>query len=211
MTTPIWLLWARKLQEIAQNGLYYNRAPFRSSPFDVERFEQVREVAADMMARQADADGQLIADLFSNETGHATPKIDLRAAVFRQDKILLVKERADGLWTLPGGWADVNESPAEGVERETREESGYVVKAVKLLALLDKDRHDHPPSPFHIYKAIFLCDLIGGQANTNVEIDEIDFFGEHEIPPLSTNRITQKQIQRLFEHHRDPSLPTDFD
>lgn len=208
---PHWLRWARKLQEIAQNGLYYNRPPFRDSPFDVERFQQVREVASEIMAHHSDVDAQQISGLFANEHGHATPKIDLRAAVFRDHKILLVKERSDGRWTLPGGWADVNESPAEGVVRETREESGYEVRAVKLIALLDKSKHQHPPGTFHTYKAFFLCELVGGEARPNLEVDEIGFFGRDELPALSTARVTASQIERLFQHNGDPNLPTDFD
>ena len=208
---PQWLKWAKKLQEIAQNGLFYNRPPFRDSVFDVERFEQVREVASEIMAHQSDADTSYIADLFAQDKGHATPKIDLRAVVFQNDKVLLVKERSDGGWTLPGGWADVNETPAEGVVRETREESGYEVRAVKLLAFLDKSQHDHPPSAFHTFKAIFLCEMIGGEATPNTEVDEIGFFGEDELPPLSVSRVTKSQLQRIFGHHSNPDLPTDFD
>ncbi|MEM7131713.1 MAG: NUDIX hydrolase [Chloroflexota bacterium] len=208
---PHWLTWAKKLQEIAQNGLLYNRKPYRDSVFDVERFEQVRNVASEIMAHHTDADAPYITNLFAKEEGHATPKIDLRAVVFQGDKILLVKERSDGGWTLPGGWADVNETPAQGVVRETWEESGYEVKAVKLLAFLDKSKHDHPPSAFHTFKAIFLCELISGQATTNIEIDEIGFFGENELPPLSIERVTGGQLRRVFEHHRNKDLWADFD
>lgn len=211
MAEPRWLQWAKKLQEIAQNGIFYNQKPFRESPFDVERFEDVRHIASEIMAEHSNADAPFIADLFAQGIGHATPKVDLRSVVFQEDKILLVKERSDGGWTLPGGWADVNESPAQGAERETLEESGYEVKAVKLLAFLDKSTHDHPPSPYHTFKAFYLCELIGGEPTLNVEVDEISFFGEDELPPLSTDRVTEKQLQRFFEHHRDSNLPTDFD
>lgn len=211
MSKSRWLAWAKKLQEIAQNGIFYNQEPYRDSPFDAERYEDVRNIASEIMAEHSDADAPYIADLFAQGIGHATPKIDLRAAVFQEDKILLVKERSDGRWTLPGGWADTNESPARGAERETLEESGYQVTATKLLALWDKEYHDHPPSPYHTYKAIFLCEIVGGEPTLNVEIDEIGFFGKDELPPLSTQRITEAQLHRLFEHHRNPDLPTDFD
>ncbi len=211
MTPPRWLTWAKKLQEIAQNGLFYNQAPFRDSPFDVERYEDVRQIASEIMAEHSDADAPYIAELFAEGIGHATPKLDLRAAIFQEDKILLVKERSDGCWTLPGGWADTNESPARGAERETLEESGYVVKATKLLAFWDKLFHEHPPSPYHTHKAIFRCEIIGGEPTLNVEVDEIGFFGEEELPPLSIERITKPPLKRLFEHSRDPNLPTDFD
>ena len=208
---PQWLRWAKKLQEIAQNGLYYNHPPFRDSVFDVERFEQVREVASEMMAHHSEAEPSYVTALFAKENGHATPKVDLRAVVFQDDKILLVKERSDGGWTLPGGWADVNESPAEGVIRETREESGYEVRVVRLLALLDKSKHHHPPGPFHTFKAFFLCELVGGEATTNIEVDEIAFFAEDALPPLSADRVTESQLHRLFVHHRHPDLMADFD
>ena len=206
-----WLQWAKKLQEIAQNGVTYNRDPYRDSPFDVERFEQMRAIASEIMAHHSDADETYVANLFAQEIGHATPKMDVRAAVFREDKILLVKERSDGKWTLPGGWSDVNESAAEGAERETQEESGYRVKAIKLLALLDKSKHPHPPQPHHTYKAFYLCELLGGEPTSNVEVDESGFFAEESLPPLSTDRVLESQIGLCFKHHRNPTLPTDFD
>lgn len=192
---------------IAQNGLTY-----AENEFDRERYEQVRQVAAEMMAEQTSVDSQQVLDLFSGEVGYATPKVDVRGVVFRDDRILLVKEREDGLWTLPGGWADVNESPREAVVREVMEESGYHTRAVKLLAVWDRSKHPHvPPFPYHIYKLCLLCELIGGEPTASHETEQVEFFAETELPDLSISRVTPGQIARLFEHHRQPDLPTDID
>jgi ADP-ribose pyrophosphatase YjhB (NUDIX family) len=151
-------------------------------------------------------------EIFKREAGYATPKVDVRGVVFQSDTILLVKEVADGGWTLPGGWADVNESPKESVVREIREESGYETKPLKLLAIYDRSKHAHVPAfPFHVYKLFILCDLIGGASTTSVETSDVEFFAEHELPNLSLSRVTPSQIRRFFEHHRKPNLPTDFD
>jgi ADP-ribose pyrophosphatase YjhB (NUDIX family) len=201
-----WLEWARKLQAIAQNGL-----TFTTNPFEKERFETVREIAAEMLAEYSQYDQQAILDLFLNREGYATPKLDVRGAAFKDNQILLVKENVDGLWTLPGGWVDVNESPALAVAREVFEESGYSVQPVKLLALYDKLKHPHPPEMFHAYKAFFLCEIIGYEPSTNIETSDAQFFSEDNLPPLSLPRVVPSQIHRLFEHHRHPDWPTDFD
>ena len=164
------------------------------------------------MADRTGTNQERIVSLFARESGYATPKVDVRGVVFRDDGILLVKEREDGGWTLPGGWADVNESPREAVEREVVEESGYRVRATKLLAVLDRSKHPHvPPFPFHIYKLFILCDLIGGDAAASMETEEVGFFPENGTPELSISRTTPSQVARLFEHHRQPGLATDFD
>jgi ADP-ribose pyrophosphatase YjhB (NUDIX family) len=192
---------------IAQNGLTY-----AENHFDKERYEQVRQVAAEMMAEQADTDYRKVLDLFSGEIGYATPKVDVRGVVFRDNRILLVKEREDGRWTLPGGWADVNESPREAVVREVMEESGYHTRAGKLLAVWDRAKHPHtPPFPYHIYKIFVLCELIGGEATASPETEQVGFFPEDELPDLSISRVTPGQIARLFEHYRRADLQTDFD
>jgi ADP-ribose pyrophosphatase YjhB (NUDIX family) len=203
---PTWLDWAQRLQAIAQNGLTFSR-----DHFDIERYEQLRAIAAEIMAAHSESDVNVIRDLFAGQVGYATPKVDVRGAVFRDDAILLVKERSDGCWTLPGGWADVGDSPAEAVEREIAEESGYQVRAVKLLALYDRNKHGHPPIPDHTYKLFFLCELIGGAPAESAETDAVGFFTEHELPDLSLTRVMPAQIARLFAHYRNPSLPADFD
>ena len=205
--TPRWLDWSQRLQAIAQTGLTFAR-----DPYDRERYEALREIAVEMLAAGSDAEPTLIRGLLAADTGYATPKVDVRAVVFRDDKLLLVRERSDGGWTLPGGWADVAASPAENVMREVREESGYEVRVERLLAVYDRSLHPHePPFPFHIYKLFMLCTLTGGGAASTLETDGVGFFGEQELPELSLTRITRGQVVRMFEHHRHPGLPADFD
>jgi ADP-ribose pyrophosphatase YjhB (NUDIX family) len=205
-----WLTWARELQAIAQTGL-----AFTENVFDRLRYQAVRKLAARIMAEHSDSDHHRIEALFTEQTGCATPKIDVRGAVFRNDgSILMVREIADGgRWTLPGGWADVNESPSVNVTREVREESGFEVTVRKLAAVYDRDKHGHmPPFPFHIYKLFFICDLIGGVGRPSVETGEIDFFTIESLPTdLSTGRVLRQQIVRMFEHARSPEMPADFD
>ena len=197
--------WAQRIAALANTGLHYTR-----NHYDRERYSALRDIAAEMLADSAKADVAEIALLLSADDGYITPKIDVRGAVFRQDKILLVREAVDGLWTLPGGWADVGDSPSAAVEREIREESGYLTKAVKLLALEDR-RLRHPPMAHAAYKVAFLCQLLGGEAQTSAETTAVDWFAEDEIPPLSLGRVTAGQIRRWFDHYRQPQLPTDFD
>jgi ADP-ribose pyrophosphatase YjhB (NUDIX family) len=203
---PSWLDYARRLQAIAQSGLAYS-----PNPYDLERYETVREIAAQMMAAISAAPVEPIRFLFAGQSGYATPKVDVRGALFRDDRILLVREREDGGWTLPGGWADVGESPADATVREVREESGYQTRAVKLLALYDRNRHGHPPIPFHAYKLFFQCELLGGTPAPSSETTAVDWFAADALPALSTSRVTAAQIHRFFEHYRNPGWPTDFD
>jgi ADP-ribose pyrophosphatase YjhB (NUDIX family) len=203
------LTWAKKLHAIAQTGLTYAH-----DQYDIERYQSVRQIAADMLAANSTglSSTQLI-DLFASEVGYATPKIDVRAAVFSDKGLLLVRERSDGGWTLPGGWADVGDSPSVAAVREVKEESGYDVVARKLAAVYDRDheRHGHPPMPHHVYKLFFLCEFVGGEAKTSNETDGVAFFAEDQIPPLSLTRVTPGQIAHLFDHHRHPEWPTSFD
>jgi ADP-ribose pyrophosphatase YjhB (NUDIX family) len=148
-------------------------------------------------------------DLLALETGPATPKVDVRAAVFRDGRILLVKE-PDG-WSVPGGWADVGESASEAAARETLEESGYRVRPLRLLAAYDRDRRGHPPITYHVYKLVFLCEILEETPSLDVDTEGVGFFGEQELPELSVSRITRVQISRFFEQHRDPDQPADFD
>jgi ADP-ribose pyrophosphatase YjhB (NUDIX family) len=207
MTEPQWLLWSKQLMALAQNGLTY-----ASNPFDIDRYQSVRKIAAAILAGHTLADPQRIEDLFAQEVGYATPKVDVRGVVFRDQALLLVKEREDGRWTLPGGWADINESPSEAVVREVFEESGYRTRATKLLAVFDRAKHGHvPPLPFHIYKHFILCQWLGGEATISTETEAVGFFREDQLPELSVSRTTPPQITRVFEHLRQPDLPTDFD
>ena len=205
---PKWLEWARQLQALAQSGLTYTQ-----SEFERERYEQIREISSRMMAEQSDESFERVRDLFAGEKGYATPKVDGRGVVFdAQGRILLVKELRDGGWTLPGGFADVGDSPSEAVVREVREETGYEVEAVKLLALYDRNKHGPVPArPWHIYKIFLRCELIGGAPKDSHETAEPRFFAESEIPSLSSGRTTPSQLARMFEHYRNPELPADFD
>jgi ADP-ribose pyrophosphatase YjhB (NUDIX family) len=147
--------------------------------------------------------------MFGREKGYATPKVDVRGAAFRDGRILLVKEAIDGLWTLPGGWADVGDSPSEAIRREMVEESGFEVEVVKLCAVYDRSKHPHRPAfPFHLYKMFFLCEITGGEAKTSHETLEVGFFAEDALPPLSEGRVLPFQIKTMFDHYRDRSLPT---
>jgi ADP-ribose pyrophosphatase YjhB (NUDIX family) len=207
MQNPQWLIWARRLQALAQNGL-----TFCKDPFDRERYEQIQHISAEIMANGTGSpDAAPLIDLFKNDFGYATPKIDIRAAVFDRDRILLVRERSDGLWTLPGGWADVGDSPSSAAVREVKEESGYDVITTKLAAVYDRDKHDHPPIPLHAYKFFFLAELSGGEPQTSFETTAVDFFAEHALPRLSVTRVTHAQIAHMFDHHRNPVMPTSFD
>lgn len=204
---PKWVGWARELQAIAQTGLH-----FTESHYDRERYERIRELSAEIFSEGTGESVGVISRLFENQTGYATPKVDVRGVVFRDKKLLLVRERADGLWTLPGGWADVNDAPSEAVEREILEESGFKTRAECLLAVFDRSRHAHePPFPYHVYKLFIRCRLEGGQAAATTETSAVDFFGEHEVPSLSISRVTPEQIRFCFEMQEKPDAPSRFD
>jgi ADP-ribose pyrophosphatase YjhB (NUDIX family) len=206
VTDRRWLDWARRVADLAQTGLTYG-----TGPFDRERYAELQRIAAEMMGAYSDAPPERILGLLQLESGYATPKVDVRGVVFRGDRILLVREVEDGRWTLPGGWADAGETPSEAVEKEIREESGFDARAVKLLAVLDRDRHGAPPLPWRVYKLFIRCELTGGAPRGSIETDGVDFFARDRLPELSEGRVTPAQLQRMFEHLRDPDLPTDLD
>ncbi|MGH3102925.1 MAG: NUDIX hydrolase [Gaiellaceae bacterium] len=206
---PPLLRWARELQALAQSGLAYGDVTVH----DRERYEQVRRLAAEMLASSNGLDALALERLFWGQIGHATPKLDIRGVLFRADTILLVQERADGgRWTLPGGWVEIGESPSEAVTREVREESGYRTRAVKLLALYDRDRHGHPPHLWHTWKVVVLCELVDDrQGPLGPETEGADFFALDGLPELSQSRVTERQLARCFEHRLHPEWPADFD
>lgn len=201
-----WLEWAQQLQALAQTGL-----AFTTNPFDIVRYEEIQQVAAEIFASYTEVDLAVVKGIFQNQSGYTTPKVDCRGVVFQDGKILLVKELADGCFTLPGGWADVNDAPSWAVEREVREEAGYLVKASKLLAVYDRNKHGHPPYPFHAYKLFFRCELIGKTEADALETSDAGFYAEDALPPLSLTRVTDEEISRMFEHYRHADWPTDFD
>lgn len=206
-TDTRWLVWCQQLQAIAQNGL-----TFAQDHYDIERYTRLRQIVAEMLSAGSGLEPAVVVGLLEREKDYTTPKVDVRGVVFRDDKLLLVRERSDGRWTLPGGWADVCASPAENVVREVYEESGFMTRAAKVLAVFDRSKHPHePPFAFHVYKIFMRCTITGGEATPSSETDAVEFFGETEIPELSVTRVTSSQIKRMFEHHRNPMMATDFD
>lgn len=216
MTEPQWLTWARQIQAIAQTGDHYTE-----NGYDRERYHQLADLAAEIIAHYTpEIDKPAIHAIFADQQGYLTPKIDVRGVVFNAaGDILLVREKADNdRWTLPGGWADVNTPPSTNVEREVLEEAGYQVKAAKLLALYDRQRHPHPPMLFHTYKAFFRCDLLSetpvGSPQGDLEISAVAWFAEDALPAepdISIGRVTVGQLHNFFDHYRNPDRPTEFD
>jgi ADP-ribose pyrophosphatase YjhB (NUDIX family) len=201
--------WARELQAMSQTGLSYAR-----DRYDTARYTRMGEIAAEMVAAESTLTRDEALQLNAVDFGYATPKVDVRGAVFQDDKILLVQELADGgRWTLPGGWADVNDSPTEAVIREINEESGLVTRPLKVLAVFDRELQGHtPPFPYHVYKIFFLCEWIEGELLTSgEETGDAAFFTQNQLPELSLSRVTPAQILRCFEHLKAPALRTDFD
>ena len=213
--------WARRLAALAQTQLTYAK-----DEYDKERGEELQALAAEMMAAatsndwkdcrvQAQPFSNHWKKIFENESGYATPKVDVRGAIFQDGKILLSKELKDGCWSLPGGWADVNDTPSEAIIREVLEETGYPARCVKLAAVLDRDLHYKPEDghahPFHIYKLMFLCEITGEPGELCHDITDAAFFEINDLPPLSLHRTLPGHIELLWNHHQNPDLPTSFD
>ncbi len=201
-----WLEWARQIQAISQSGLH-----FTNDLFDKERYEQLLQISAEILAEHTTSKCDEIIDLFKEEAGYQTPKVDVRGAVFQAGQLLLVQEKKDGAWALPGGFCDVGLSAAENVVKEVWEESGFQVKPVRLLAVLDMNKHAHPPQPFHYYKIFIQCEITGGKAEVGLETSKVEFFNEQKFPPLSETRNTAKQLRMLFQLYQTPSQSPLFD
>ncbi len=206
MAPPEWLVWAQKLDALAQAGL-----TFAQNPFDIERYHKIREISAEIISSYSRIDSGDLLELLDHQAGYATPKIDVRGVVFQDEKILLVKELIDGHWTLPGGWVDVNEPPSRAAEREVWEESGFRVKASRLLAVYDRNLHGFPPYLFHSYQIFVLCDLIDGSPTTSIETGGAESYPEDAIPDLSLPRTTPEVIRRMYALYRNPAAPAEFD
>src|ERR1700761_3777509 len=209
MPDPDWLTWGREMQALAQTGLEFSR-----DPYDRERYAALRRLAVQVMAAHSAADPARISALFEAETGYATPKVGVRGAVFDPaGRVLMVREVVDGnRWTLPGGWADVNQTPAQSVVREVFEESGYRVRAVKLAAVWDRARQAQPAMAFSVVRMFFVCALEGGAPAPSLETSEVGWFAEGDVPAdLSLRRTLPRHISRMFAHWRDPGLATEFD
>lgn len=203
---PRWLEWAREIQALAQTGNHY-----AENEYNRQRYLRLTEIAAEIVREHSGLPVKLLVQTFSDQKGYATPKVDVRAAVFQKEKLLMVRERADGRWTLPGGWADVGDIPSHAAEREVWEEAGFHVKARKLIGVYDANRSG-PLDLFHAFKIIFLCDLLDGVARTSSETSEVAFFGKDEIPPVLSGQRTQpRHIQDAFSALQDSNLPAVFD
>ena len=195
---PQWLEWAVELQALAQAGLYYGH-----DKYDFERYERIREIAAEMLACQTDLPMEKIEDLFCNETGYQTPKLDTRAAIFQGETILLVQEN-DLRWSLPGGWVDVDISVGENAVKEVREEAGLEVTADLVIAIQDRNRHNRPLSAYGICKIFVLCSVLGGSFQPNLETVDSGYFSLDSLPELSTEKVTEEQIKMCFDaYHAD--------
>jgi ADP-ribose pyrophosphatase YjhB (NUDIX family) len=197
---------ARRLLALSQSGLH-----FTPQEYDRERYREIIDIATSLLEMESSHAAEHLRAAWFVEDGYATPKMDVRGAVFRDDRVLLVREVLDGKWTLPGGWADVNDGPAHAVEKEIEQESGFTARAVKLAALYDRNRHEHPPYLFHAWKAFFICEITGGEPRISHETDGVDFFPLNALPELSTGRSTAAQIRRMYEHHLHREWPTEFD
>lgn len=201
-----WLEWAKRIQALSQAGLAFSK-----DVYDIERYEELRKISVEIMADHTGIEKEKIYRLFANEVGYQTPKLDVRGAIFQNDRILLVQENHDQSWSLPGGFCDVGLSPSENIIKEIKEEAGYDVITKKLLAVCDTHKHAHPPQPYHYYKLFIHCEIIGGSANSGVETNDVQFFQKNHLPPLSKNRNTEAQIHMLFGYLADPEKETYFD
>lgn len=202
-----WLKWAIELQFIGQAGITYTK-----DPFDRERFERIREIAAEMISSKTDLELEKVKSVFCNETGFQTPKLDTRAAVFKENRILLVKEK-NGTWSLPGGWVDVHESVASNTVKEVKEESGYTVSPIKLIAVQDRKKHNKPDYIYGICKIFLHCEILSHEEyfKPNIETVARDFFSLNNLPSLATEKNTKKQIEMCFKSYKNNDWKTIFD
>ena len=203
---PQWLRWAAELQSIAQAGL-----TFGIDTYDRDRYEQIRNIAVDILHHYTETEHYKVRELFASETGYQTPKVDIRASVIKDDKILLVREKIDGAWSLPGGWADVDTSVRESAVRECLEEAGARVKPERIIAIQVADRHNVGIVPFTIYKIFVECELIEKSFSDNTETLDADFFDREHLPELSLPRTTREQIEMCFRAKKSDTFEPLFD
>lgn len=202
---PKWMAWAQEIYSLSQSGLTYS-----GNEYDIERYKRLQQITAEMIASQSKLEKEAVLESFTMQAGYITPKVDVRGAVVKDGKILLIQERADDRWAMPGGWADLGNSPKSVAEREVWEESGYRVKAEKVVAVIDANRIE-PFEFYHAYKLIFLCTLLEGEPRTSHETLAVDFFSPDDLPPLSLYRTNEDMIREVFAHLQDPGRPTAFD
>lgn len=200
-----WLSWAKELQFIAQTGLTYSK-----DKFDLERFERLREISAEMINYKTDIPIDKVKELFCNETGYQTPKLDTRAAIFNDNKILLVKEK-NGTWSLPGGWVDVMESIKSNTIKEVKEEAGLNVVAERIIALQDRNKHNFPLYAYGICKVFVLCSIVSGKFEENIETVASDYFDLEDLPLLAEEKTTKAQIEMCFQAYSDKNWKVLFD
>ncbi|MEI5909693.1 NUDIX hydrolase [Bacillus spongiae] len=201
-----WLEWAKRIQALSQAGLTFSK-----DDYDIERYKELREISSEIMQEYTGLKMEQIKDLFTNETGYQTPKVDVRGVVFKDNKILMVKEKNEQKWALPGGFCDVGLSPSENIVKEIKEEAGFDVSPIKLLACLDMSKHLDTPQPYHYYKLFIHCEIIGGEATNGLETNGVDFYEEGHLPSLSIRRNTEAQINLLFQFLDDPMKNTILD
>ncbi len=197
--------WAKEIQSLAQAGLFYGR-----DVFDQERYQRIREIAAEMMAERTDIPLEKITGLFCGDVGYQTPKVDTRAAIFSEGKILLVCEN-DGKWSMPGGWCEYNTSPAENVIKESKEEAGLEVVVQKVISVQDRDKHNQPPYAYGVVKIFYQCEVTGGSFIRNIETSESKYFPLDELPPLAEEKCNEEQIRMCFEAYGDEHWKVQFD
>jgi ADP-ribose pyrophosphatase YjhB (NUDIX family) len=205
-TSPQWLEWAREIQALSQTGL-----TFTQNEYERERYRRLSEIAAEIVAGHTALSKEIVQKNFLSQPGYATPKIDVRGAVVRENKILLVQERTDQRWAMPGGWADVGDRPAEMVAREVWEESGIRAVAKKVIGVYDANRDGRPMEFYHAFKIIFLCEITGGELRPSNETLAADFFSFDHLPPLSLHRTNEKHLAEVLAHARDHTRPAAFD
>jgi ADP-ribose pyrophosphatase YjhB (NUDIX family) len=203
---PRWLEWAREIQGLSQTGLTYS-----NSDYDVQRYRRLMEIAAEIVHSHTGLPAAMLVRSFREQPGYATPKVDVRGAVCQEGKVLLVQERADGRWCLPGGWADVGEQPSDMVAREVWEESGFEVVPRKVVGVYDANRDGRPMEFYHAYKIVFLCELLGGQPRPSDETTAVGFFAFDDLPPLSSNRTNPRHLAEVLAHLQDPNRRAAFD
>lgn len=192
---------AQRIRALSQNGLAYSL-----SEYDTERYNELIHLSNEIVALSAGLDAETIGMCYHLQKEYTTPKVDIRAVVFNdRDEILMVREKADGLWSLPGGWSDVGYSPKEVAAKEVKEETGLDVRPLRLLSVMDMHFHPHPPIPFYVYKFFILCEITGGEFTETFDILGKGFFRQHHLPPLSLERVLPEQIDRMFDYHRNPS------
>ena len=201
-----WLKWAIEIQSLAQSGLAYT-----DNVYDIERYKRLREISAEMLAEKTDLSIEKVKDLFCNETGYQTPKIDTRAVIFKDNKILLTHEN-NGTWSLPGGWCDVLESVKSNTIKEVKEEAGLDVEAIKIIAIQDRNKHNKPIYAYGVCKIFVLCNVIGGEFIPNIETTEIKYFSLEELPNnLAEEKTNREQIEMCFKAYNDKNWQTQFD